>query len=63
MPQNDTTVPLANAHHDAEVKARALHATLAEARWEARREHAAEAVHRLKARRQLRGRGGAAPHG
>jgi len=52
MQQNDAIAPLATAHHDVEPNARELHALLAEARWEIRRQHAADAVHRLKTRRQ-----------
>jgi hypothetical protein len=52
MHQNDTNAPLATAHQDVEANARELHALLAEARWEIRRQHAADAVHRLKNRRQ-----------
>ena len=51
MNQNDTIAPVATARHDVEATARELQALLGEARWEVRREHAAEAVRRLKIRR------------
>ncbi len=43
--------PLATAHHDVEANTRERRALLAEARWEVRRQHAAEAVRRMKLRR------------
>jgi hypothetical protein len=50
MNRNATIAPLVSAY-DVEVNAGELDALLAEARWEIRRQHAAEAVHRLKIRR------------
>jgi hypothetical protein len=50
MHQNDTIVPLDSAR-DADIEAGERQALLAEARWEIRREHAAEAVRRLSIRR------------
>jgi hypothetical protein len=51
MHQEDTIAPVATAGHDVEASARERHALLAEARWEIRRRHAAEAVRRLRTRR------------
>ena len=51
MHQEDTIVPVATADHDVVANARQRHARLAEARWEIRRQHAAEAVRRLRTRR------------
>ena len=51
MHQEDTITPIATADHDVEAYARARHARLAEARWEIRRQHAAETVRRLRTRR------------
>ena len=51
MHQEDTITPVATADHDVEANAREGHARLAEARWEIRRQHAAEAVRRLSTRR------------
>jgi hypothetical protein len=51
MHQEDTITPVATADHDLEANARERHARLAEARWEIRRQHAAEAVRRLATRR------------
>jgi len=51
MYQEETIPPVATADHDAEVSARECHTRLAEARWEIRRQHAAEAVRRLSSRR------------
>lgn len=51
MHQN-AIVPLATAHHDVEADTRERRALLAEARWEVRRQHAAEAVRSIKIRRQ-----------
>ena len=51
MHQEDTIAPAATADHDVEAKARERHALLAEARWEVRRQHAAEAVRRVRTRR------------
>ena len=51
MHQEDTIAPIATADHDVEGYARERHARLAEARWEIRRQHGAEAVRRLSARR------------
>jgi hypothetical protein len=48
MHQEDT---IASAEHDVETNGRERHALLAEARWEIRRQHAAEAVRRLSSRR------------
>jgi len=50
MHQEDTIAPDATAH-GVEANARARHALLAEARWEIRRQHATEAVRRLRTRR------------
>lgn len=44
--------PPATAHHDVEANTSDRRALLAEARWEVRRQHAAEAVRRMKIRRQ-----------
>jgi hypothetical protein len=52
MHQEDTIVPIATADHDLEANARERHAQLADARWEIRRQHGAEAVRRLRTRRQ-----------
>jgi hypothetical protein len=51
MHQEDTIAPDATTDHDVEANARERHARLAEARWEIRRQHATEAVRRLKTRR------------
>ena len=51
MHQEDTIAPVATADHDVEANARKRLALLAEARWEIRRQHAAEAVRRLSDRR------------
>ena len=51
MRQNNTIAPVATAHQDVEAGARELHDLLAEARWEVRRQHSAEAVRRLEIRR------------
>jgi hypothetical protein len=51
MHQNDTIAIPVLADHDAKANARARHALLAEARWEIRRQHAAEAVRRLATHR------------
>ena len=51
MHQEVTIALAATADHDVESDARQRHALLAEARWEIRRQHAAEAVRRLRARR------------
>ena len=51
MHQEDTIAPVATADHDVEANARERHALLAQARWEIRRQHAAEAVRRLRTRR------------
>ena len=51
MHQKDTIAPVATAVHDVEANARERHAQLADARWEIRRQHAADAVRRLRARR------------
>ena len=63
MHQEDTIAPVASADHEVEAKARERHARLAEARWEIRRQHAAEAVRRLRTGRHgvgvaVRGLGG-----
>jgi hypothetical protein len=52
MHHNDTIAPLVTADHDVEANARERHALLAEARWEIRRQHGAEAVRRLSSRRR-----------
>lgn len=51
MHQDDVIAHVATAHHDVAPNARELHALLAEARWEVRRQCAAEAVRRLEIRR------------
>ena len=51
MHQEENIAPAATAHHDVEANARQRHALLAEARWEIRRQHAAETVRRLRTRR------------
>jgi hypothetical protein len=51
MHQEHTIAPVATADHDAKANARERHARLAEARWEIRRQHAAEAVRRVRTRR------------
>jgi len=51
MRQNNTIAPVPTAHQDVEAGARELHDLLAEARWEVRRQHSAEAVRRLEIRR------------
>jgi hypothetical protein len=51
MHQEDTIAPVATADHDMDTNARERHARLAEARWEIRRQHATEAVRRLRTRR------------
>ena len=51
MHQEDIIAPVAPAGHDVEDNARERHARLAEARWEIRRQHAAEAVRRLRTSR------------
>jgi hypothetical protein len=51
MHQEDTIAHVAAADHDVEANARKRHALLAEARWEIRRQHAAEAVRRLRTHR------------
>ena len=51
MRQHDTIAPVATARQDVEASTRELEALLGEARWEVRRQHAAEAVRRLKIRR------------
>jgi len=51
MHQEDTIATVATADHDVEANARERHALLAEARWEIRRQHAAEAVRRLRTSR------------
>jgi hypothetical protein len=51
MHQEDTIAPVATADHDVEANAPERHARLADARWKIRREHAAEAVRRLRTRR------------
>ena len=48
MHQNQTIATLVTAVHGVEANARERHALLAEARWEIRRQHAAEAVRRLR---------------
>ena len=52
MHQEDTIAPVATADHEVEANARERHALLAEARWAIRRQHATDAVRRLKTRRQ-----------
>jgi hypothetical protein len=51
MHQEDTIATVATADLDGEASARERHARLAEARWAIRRQHAAEAVSRLRTRR------------
>ena len=51
MHHEDTIAPVRTAEHDVKANARERHALLAEARWEIRRQHAAEAVRRLRTRR------------
>ena len=51
MHQEVTIAPVATAEHDVVAKARERHALLAAARWEVRRQHAAEAVRHLRTRR------------
>jgi hypothetical protein len=51
MHQDDTIAPVATADHDVEANVGGRHARLAEARWEIRRQHAAEAVRRLRIHR------------
>ena len=51
MHQEATIAPVATADHDLESNARERFALVAEARWEIRRQHAAEAVRRLRTRR------------
>ena len=51
MRQNVTIAPVATAHQDVEANAGEFLALLAEARWEVRRQHAADAVRRLEIRR------------
>ena len=51
MHQNDSIAPVATTDQDVQANARELHALLAEACWEVRRQHAAEDVRRLKMRR------------
>ena len=48
MHQEDTIAPVTTGDHDVEARARERHARLAEARWEIRRQHGAEAVRRLR---------------
>ena len=52
MDQHDTMAPGASALHDVEANIPGLEALLVQARLEVRRQYAAEAVHRLKFRRQ-----------
>jgi hypothetical protein len=51
MRQEDTIAPVVTADLDGVADARQRQARLAEARWEIRRQHAAEAVSRLRTRR------------
>jgi hypothetical protein len=51
MHQEDTIAPISTADDDVEANARERLALLAEARWEIRRQHAAEAVRRLRTHR------------
>ena len=51
MHQEDTIANLATTDHDVEANARERHTRLADARWEIRRQHAAEAVCRVRTRR------------